>query len=197
MVDMNESHPYCASRSESLAEFESAVREYGGSLLAVARRILRNEDDARECVQESYARAFKGLEGFNHQAALRTWLHRIVFNTCTSMLRSRIRRSKVEVDTLQSEFNEEGSRVSSAPNLFPAADALLQREQLQSLVRDSIEALPQAYHTVVLLRDIEGYSTVETADMLDISTGAVKTRLHRARTALKQILESELAAHQD
>ena len=87
--------------------------------------------------------------------------------------------------------------MSSAPSLLPAADVLLQREQLRSLVRDSIEALPQAYHTVLLLRDIEGNSTIETADMLDISAGAVKTRLHRARTALKQILESKLAAHQD
>ncbi len=184
-------------RSRASAEFEEVIREYGGSLISVARRVVRNEDDAHECVQEAYARAFKNLESFKQQSAMRTWLHRIVINTCTSTLRSRIRRSRFETEPFESGFDAEGSRLASTGSPFPSPDTFMERKQLQAQVREAIESLPDKYHSVLLLRDIEGYSTNEVADMLDISAGTVKTRLHRARKALKKNMESQFSAQKD
>lgn len=192
-----ETKPSDLANSGTLAQFEEVIREYGGSLISVARRVVRNEDDAQECVQEAYARAFKNLGSFKQRSALRTWLHRIVINTCTSTLRSRTRRSRFETESFESDFDAEGSRQASTASPFPSPDTFMERKQLQALVREAIETLPDKYHSVLLLRDIEGYSTNEVADMLDISAGTVKTRLHRARTALKKSMESQFSAQKD
>jgi RNA polymerase sigma-70 factor, ECF subfamily len=175
------------------AAFETLVRTHGGRLLAVARRFFVDEQDARDVVQEAFLAAFRSIGSFDRRAQLSTWLHRVVVNAALMKLRTRRRRREESIDDLLPRFDEEGRRAVDGPPWEPPTDALLQRREIQVRVRRAIERLPDAYRTVLLLRDIEELDTDESATMLGITPQAVKTRLHRARQALRTQLARELA----
>jgi RNA polymerase sigma-70 factor (ECF subfamily) len=173
--------------------FETLVREHGGRMLSVARRLLRHEDDAQDVVQEALLAAFRALPRFEGQSRLSTWLHRIVVNAALMKLRSQRRRPEAPIDDLLPRFDETGHRLDErAP--VPMPDEELDRAALRKRVRRCIDQLPESYRTVLVLRDVEELETAEVARLLDSSEGAVKTRLHRARQALRTLLERELEA---
>jgi RNA polymerase sigma-70 factor (ECF subfamily) len=169
--------------------FEAMIRTFGARMLSVARRIVGNDEDARDVVQSAYLSAFRAIGAFEGSAQLSTWLHRIVVNTALMRLRSRRRKPEESIDTLLPAFKADGhfvERFASDESL--AADRLLERKETRRIVRDAIEQLPEAYRTVLILRDIEEMPTKEVADALEITTSAVKVRLHRARQALFTLL---------
>ena len=174
------------------AAFEELIRAYGGRLLAVARRFLPVEEDARDAVQDAFLSAFRAIEGFEGQARLSTWLHRIVVNAALMKLRSRSRKPEVLIGDLLPGFLEDGHMASPAVEWRKPADDPVERSQLRALVLDSIQRLPEAHRNVLILRDIEELDTEETAEILGASANAVKTRLHRARQALRGLLEPQL-----
>jgi RNA polymerase sigma-70 factor (ECF subfamily) len=171
------------------AAFEQLVRDNTGRMLSVARRYLRNEDDAQDAVQEAFLSAFKAIDRFEGVAQLSTWLHRIVVNACLMRLRSRRRKPEESIEDQLPGFLENGHLAEPTPGWRARADDLLESSEQRRLVRERIEQLPEGHRTVLLLRDIEGYDTQRTAIELEISPGAVKTRLHRARLALREQLE--------
>lgn len=165
------------------------IRTHGGRLLAVARNLLRHEEDARDCVQEALIQAFRRIDGFEGKAALGTWLHRIVVNQALSKLRSRKARPEDSIDELLPTFDQDGIRIEpSWPHEEPI-DELLARHTTRAVVRAKIEELPESYRNVLLLKDIEDLETSEVAALLGLNEGAVRVRLHRARAALKKLLE--------
>jgi RNA polymerase sigma-70 factor (ECF subfamily) len=169
---------------------EVLVRQHGGRMLAVARRLLRSEEDAADAVQDAFLAAFRSLDRFGGHSAVGTWLHRIVVNACLMKLRTRGRHRAVPIDELLPAFDETGHHARPVrPWGQDQADALLARDETRQQVRACIDQLPEAYRTVLLLRDIEELDTDETARRLGINAGAVKTRLHRARQALRTLLE--------
>lgn len=174
---------------------ERLVRESSGRMLAVARRILRNPDDAQEAVQEAFLQAFRAIDRFEGEARLSTWLHRITVNACLLRLRHAKRHPETALDELLPHFDETGHRAGVESDREWPDDAVdqLERHQLGKVVRDSIERLPENFRIVVLLRDIEGLSTEETALALGIRPEAAKMRLHRARQALRTLLEPHVA----
>jgi len=174
------------------AAFEELIRAYGGRLLAVARRFLPVEEDARDAVQDAFLSAFRAIESFQGQARLSTWLHRIVVNAALMKLRSRSRKPEVLIEDLLPDFLEDGHMASPAVEWRKPADDPVERSQLRALVLDSIHRLPEAHRNVLILRDIEELDTEETAEILGTSANAVKTRLHRARQALRGLLEPQL-----
>ena len=173
--------------------FEVLVREHGGRMLATARRFVGSEDDARDVLQEAFLSAFRAIDGFAGSAQLSTWLHRIVVNTALMRLRSRRRRREESIDGLLPRFDEDGHFVEPVAPWDAATDELMEREETRAMVRKAIDRLPTNYRTVLLLRDVEELDTDETAAMLGVTANAVKTRLHRARQALRTLLERELA----
>jgi RNA polymerase sigma-70 factor, ECF subfamily len=173
--------------------FEIVVRVFGGRLLAVARRITRNEEDARDAVQSAYLSAFKSLDGFEGDCQLSTWLHRIVVNMALMRLRSRRRKPEEPIDALLPSFKEDGHHVEQFAEWSAPADMLLERQETRARVRACIDALPDPYREVLVLRDIEELSTDEVARMLSITKTAVKVRLHRARQALSTLLRKQYA----
>jgi RNA polymerase sigma-70 factor (ECF subfamily) len=194
----NEGQNACAAEDAELLErvragderaCETLVRRHGGRMLAVARRFLRTQEDSADAVQDAFVSAFRSLDGFEGHSALGTWLHRIVVNACLMKLRARSRSREVRIDELLPTFDETGHH--SRPVRPWADDTLgrLSRAETCAQVRACIDELPQPYREILLLRDIEELDTEQTAQHLGINPGAVKTRLHRARQALRTRLE--------
>ena len=168
--------------------YETLLRAYSGRMLAVARRFMGSEEDARDAVQEAFVSAFKAMDRFEGDSRISTWLHRIVVNACLMKLRTRRRKPEESIDDLLPRFAENGHLEVSGTG-WEGADALIEHRQTRELVRGAIERLPESYRTVLLLRDIEEFDTEQTAEALGLTKAAVKTRLHRARQALRQLLE--------
>jgi RNA polymerase sigma-70 factor (ECF subfamily) len=172
--------------------FEELVRANGGRMLAIARRLLRNEEEARDAVQDAFLAAFRALPGFAGQSRLSTWLHRITVNAALMRLRSQRRRPELLVEDLHRE--DEGALPLETDAAFAAPDDGIPRRELHQTVYASLDRLPEPYRRTLVLRDIEDRDTEETARLLGTTPGAVKTRLHRARQALRALLEPELRA---
>ncbi|HEX9638104.1 MAG TPA: sigma-70 family RNA polymerase sigma factor [Acidobacteriota bacterium] len=172
--------------------YEQLVRHYGGTMLAVARRILRQECEARDALQEAFISVFRSIHRFRGDASLATWLHRIVVNAALMRLRRSNRQPEVPIENLLPVFDETGHHQNGCEPWPLDAHTALQREETCLQVRACIDQLPDAYRTVVLLRDIEELDTAETAKLLGITENAVKIRLHRARQALATLLRQNL-----
>jgi RNA polymerase sigma-70 factor (ECF subfamily) len=171
--------------------FESLVRTHGGRLLSVARRFLGTNEDAEDAVQETFIKAFKSIRTFEERAQLHTWLHRIVVNTALMKLRERRRKPQESIDDLLPTFTNDGHQTTESREW---SDALFERKETAAIVRRAIARLPEQHRTVLVLRDIEERDTAETAAILGTSTTVVKVRLHRARQALRTLLDREFSA---
>lgn len=174
--------------------YETLVRTYGGRLLSVARRFLPNTEDAQDAVQEAFIKAFRSIRTFEERAQLHTWLHRILVNTALMKLRSRRRHPEECIDDLLPTFQADGHQTTE-PHEW--SDAVLQRKETADLVRKAIAQLPDQYRVVLTLRDIEELDTAETAAALGTSTTVVKVRLHRARQALRTLLDRQFSVRLD
>jgi RNA polymerase sigma-70 factor, ECF subfamily len=168
---------------------EALVRHHGWRMLAVARRLLRSEEDSADAVQDAFLSAFRSLDGFEGNAALGTWLHRIVVNACLMKMRSRSRSREVRIDDVLPTFDDTGHHSRPVRPWDHQALARLTQAETRAHVRAGIARLPTSYREILLLRDIEELDTEQTAQELGIAPGAVKTRLHRARQALRTLLE--------
>lgn len=175
------------------AACELLVQRQGGRMLAVARRFLRSEHDCYDAVQDAFLSAFRAVHGFEGNATLGTWLHRIVVNACLMKLRRRPPSHTVSIDELLPTFDQTGHQAREVSRWNELPPERLIADEMRTQVRDCIDRLPEPYRVVVLLRDIEELDTTETATLLGISTDVVKTRLHRARQALRSLLEPLMA----
>lgn len=176
-------------RHGEAAAFEALVRANVGRLLTVARRILANDEDARDAVQDAFFSAFKGLPGFDGAARLSTWLHRITVNAALMRLRKRQRTLEQPIEAFLPRFQEDGHHAEPPVRWREAAPDELERRELRELVRAGIDRLPESFREVLVLRDIEELDTEATAQLLGVNAGVVKTRLHRARLALRTLLD--------
>ena len=172
--------------------FETLVRLYAGGLLRVARRFLQNEEDARDAVQDAFVSAFRSIQKFEAGSKLSTWLHRIVVNNALMKLRSRKRHPEEAIDDLLPAFEADGHASQPSAQWNASAEDIVARHEMRDIVRKNIDLLPDSYRVVLLMRDIEEMSTEETAHALGITAAAVKVRLHRARQALRTLLDKKL-----
>ena len=185
-----------ALRAGDEKAFARLVDEHGGRMLALARRYLRDDEArAEDVVQDAFAAAFRGLPRFEGGCAIGTWLHAITVRAALMKLRGerRHRTHVVSIEALLPRFDADGHRVG-AESAFAAPGAAAvgdgpEREELRALVRRCIDLLPDVFREVVVLRDIEQLDTEATARALDTTPGNVKVRLHRARQALREILQ--------
>jgi RNA polymerase sigma-70 factor, ECF subfamily len=168
--------------------YEELVRTHSPRLLAVARRIVGNDEEARDVIQDAFLNAFRSLKNFHGDARVSTWLHRIVVNSALMKLRTRRRKPEESIEPLLPAFLADGHYAERFSSWGEQADAALSRTETQELVRQHIDQLPESFRTVLVLRDIEGLDTEETARVLDTTPNAVKIRLHRARAALRTLL---------
>jgi RNA polymerase sigma-70 factor (ECF subfamily) len=172
------------------AAIRAIIQQHNRRLYRVARSIVRDDADAEDVLQEAYLHAFSALAEFRGEAALATWLTRIVVNEALQ----RLRRPR-EAAALIEEKRTPGAQVIPFPTSAQQSDdperAMAQREICQ-LVEHAIDELPQEFRTVLVARVIEGMSVEETADALALRPETVKTRLHRARRLLKAALAEHM-----
>jgi RNA polymerase sigma-70 factor (ECF subfamily) len=182
-------------RAGDESAFERVVRQYSPRMLAAARRILRNEEDARDALQDAFISAFKALPQFEGESRLSTWLHRIGINAALMKLRSRQRKNERPISELLPRFLDDG-HPAEPPGPWEPVEKLLERQETRDLVRRTIDELPDSHRIVLILRDIEELSTEQAAEELGVSVGVVKTRLHRARQALRTLLDAHFHGEQ-
>jgi len=179
----------CAARDAAAIRF--VVTANNQRLFRAAWSILRNRAEAEEAVQAAYLSAFVGIAAFEGRSALSTWLTRIVVNEALGRRRAEERRRRhldQEGVAVLDNYRDALMRGSAAER----PDIALAREQIRKLLEQAVGDLPETFRSVFVLREIEGLSAEETAEILDIPLATVKTRLFRSRRRLKQMLAPEL-----
>ena len=194
MTTMHEAELLAALRRGEERAFADLVRANTGRMLAVARRILKSDEEAHDATQEAFLQAFRAIDRFQGDALLSTWLHRITVNACLMRLRHRRRHPELAIEELLPDYDDTGHRVEEHAAEWPDdVVGRMEQAQLGKVVRDAIDRLPENYRCVLVLRDIEELSTEEAAQALGIRPEAAKMRLHRARQALRTLLEPHFA----
>jgi RNA polymerase sigma-70 factor (ECF subfamily) len=167
-------------RAGDLALYEVLMRRHNQRLYRAVRAILRDEAEIDDILQDAYLAAYRNLAAFEGRAKFSTWLTRIAVNRA---LDRRRRRGRVEVIGLENHPELESASGDGDPERESA------RREFARLLEEAIDALPAAYRSVYVLREVEGMSTRETAESLELDPATVKTRLHRARARLRERLE--------
>lgn len=162
------------------------------SLNFLARRMLGNAHDAADCVQEAMIQVIRNIHGFERKSSLETWLRKIVVNESLMKLRSRGGMREESLDDLMHKFDETGHYVQSYDQVPADLERLQESSEIRAIVRKHLDRLPEIYRVTLILRDVEGYSTAEVAVMTGTTEQNVKVRLHRARLALRNLLEPVL-----
>ena len=195
--DQAQSDEVATSDTSQQDTAEQLVRENAGWMLVLADRMLNDTALAEDVVQEALINALKGLHRFEKQSSLKTWLHRITVNAALSKLRKHKRLAEKSIEEFLPEFDQYDCRIERPWAHLVSVHDVVENDEIREQVTEGIRALPDSYRIVLQLRDIEGYDTGETAKLLDTSESNVKVRLHRARAALKKILEPVLRGEED
>jgi len=168
--------------------FEQLADKYTARMLNVAKRFLSCDEDAADAVQDAFLSAYASIDRFQGGSSVYTWLYRILVNVCLMKLRSSSAAYCVSIDAL-AQATEQRVTFEPADSLSSLPEERLKSKEVIELVRKCIDQLPRDYRTIILLRDIEQLSTDQAARALNLSRGVVKTRLHRARRALRSLIE--------
>lgn len=175
-------------KSDAPTTAEDVFNAYAPRVYSVARRMLSNDADAEDVTQEVLLQVVRKLDTFRGDADLTTWLHRVTVNAALTHRRKQSRRPEYQVsdsfDTLS-----DGGRFPGAASASMSPDQTLLQNEMREVIEAAIAQLPEIYRDVYVLSDIESLSNAEVGELLDLSVPAVKSRLHRARLIMREILE--------
>src|SRR4051794_37286062 len=175
-----------AAKAGDVGAFEDLVRRYDRNVFRIAQHITQNREDAEDVVQDAFLKAYQNLEKFQEQPKFYTWLVRIAVNEALMKLRKRRPERFVSLD--EDVKTEDDSLPREVADWSPNPEQLYNQEELRDILSRTIQGLPPTFRTVFVLRDVEGLSTEETAEALELSVPAVKSRLLRARLQLRERL---------
>jgi RNA polymerase sigma-70 factor, ECF subfamily len=184
-----------AAKSGDLEAFSQLVNRYDRNIFRIAQHITHNEEDAQDVVQDAFLKAYQNLEQFQGNSKFYTWLVRIAVNEALMKLRKRRTDRTVSLD--EDVETEEGSMPREVADWSPNPEQLYGQSELGDILKKTIQGLPPGFRTVFVLRDVEGLSTEETAEMLGLSIPAVKSRLLRARLQLRDRLTRYFKSKRD
>ncbi|WP_069649197.1 RNA polymerase sigma factor [Caloranaerobacter ferrireducens] len=168
--------------------FEELIKEYEKRAYNIAYRLLKNSEDAMDVVQEAFIKIYKSIREFKFKSSFSTWVYRIVVNTTIDFIRSKKVIYSLD-ETIKSEKGDIKREVADYEN---TPEIELERKLTKELVQKSIDKLDDIHRTVIILRDIQGFSYDEISEILDCSLGTVKSRISRGRIALKEIILKEM-----
>ena len=175
-----------ATQDGDVSAFEQLVERYDRKLLRIAEHITRNREDSQDAVQETFVKAFQHLGGFREDSQFSTWLFRIIVNQ--ALMKRRKQRTTKEVSLDEDLQADEDMLPREVADWAPNPEELYRASELRDILVRSLERLRPILRIVFVLRDIEGLSGDQTADVLSLSPSAVKARLWRARLQLRELL---------
>ncbi len=174
-----------AAKCGNMAAFEELITRHSAMVFRVAMHILASREDAEDVMQDAFLRALQNLSNFEERSRFSTWLTRITINSALI----RLRASRRTAITSPDEESEDGSPwVDTVADWRPNPEQLYRQTELRRILLHALASLPEGCRVVFLLRDVEGLSTAETAEVLELSIGNVKSRLLRARLKLRSRL---------
>ncbi len=183
-----------ALRHRDPAVMDAVVRNESARVYSCIRRLIRDADEAQSLVQETFLQAIRKIDSFRGDAKLSTWLCSIGINLARASLRKSTRYDLLEesdLDRLQPSFTSGGRHASSVAHWNP--EEAIERDEMKSIIHNAIDRLPDGYRTVIVLRDIQEMEAEEVAQIMGISDGAMRVRLHRARQALRKLLDDQIS----
>ena len=172
------------------AAFEAVMRRYNRALYRTARAILRDDAEAEDALQEAYLQAYRTMGSYRGEARLSTWLARVVANEALMRLRKQARRSAIV--PLQPGVAVEEINEIAEGGMDKQPESSAHRAEVRKMLEERIDALPGAYRAVFMLRAVEELSVEETAEVLGLPAGTVRTRLFRARAMLREAMAQKI-----
>jgi len=178
-----------AIQAGDMAAFDQMVVKHKDKLFNMVYWFLGDYQEANDCSQEIFIKVFKSIKKFRSESSFSTWLYRIAINTCKNRLKSSAYRWKKKTVPLENpESSEDGNLSYKIQNNSPSPANELEKKERLMMIQKAINALPQEQNRVIVLRDIQGLSYQEISDITGLNLGTVKSRLARARMALRKNL---------
>ena len=175
-----------AAQKGDVGAFEQLIKKYDRNVFRIAQHITQNREDAEDVVQDAFLKAYQKLDQFQGNSKFYTWIVRIAVNEALMKLRKRKSDKLVSMD--EDVETDEGTITREFADWSPNPEQQYNQAELNDILSRTIQGLPASFRTVFVLRDVEGLSTEETAEMLGLSVPAVKSRLLRARLQLRERL---------
>jgi len=180
----------------NMSAFEKILDKYEGKIYNMAYRMLGDVQDAEDAAQEAFMKAYASLDGFRGESSFSTWLYRIAKNVCLDEIRRRQRKPVYHLD--EPVKTPTGEMQRQLPDDAPSPDEVVVEYEKRTAVEEALKKLTPHHRTAIILRDIQGLSYNEMADILDVKLGTVKSRLYRARSSMRDVLrEMELFREPD
>lgn len=176
------------AKDGNISAFEKLIYQHQKSVYNMAFSMLGNREDAYDAAQEVFIRVFKSLPGFREQASFSTWVYRITKNVCLDEIRKNKKRNTVSIDQ-ETDYGD-GPVKMQIEDSGPTPDESAERNELVKKVQEGIAKLPEQHRLIIIMRDIQNLSYEEIAGILKCPEGTVKSRINRARTALREIIEN-------
>jgi len=184
------------ARTGDQGAFEQLVLSHQRRTFNVAYRMLGDYDEALDLTQEVFIQAHRNLGQFRGEARFGSWLLAIAVNQCRNRLKHWKRRERSQHDSLSAPVGEEGSGLRrELPDPGPTAAEALEGRQLEEFVREELTHVDEEYRTVLVLRELQDVAYEEIARILEVPVGTVKSRLHRGRTMLRELVRRRLSPH--
>jgi len=189
MSDTKERDLVKRAKSGDVEAFEQLILGCEKKVFNIAYRMIGNYDDANELAQEVFLKAFRTIKNFKGDSLFSTWIYRVTANVCLDELR---RRKKKAVISLDEDIElKDGEVKRQIPDDAPTPDLEAESNEIKNIVNESIRQLPDDYRNMIVLRDIQGFSYDEISKIVNCPEGTVKSRINRARQALKKILQGK------
>ena len=183
------------ARTGDTEAFEALVRRYQGWVFTLVLRMVGEHAESEDLAQEIFLKAYRGLAGFRGASRFSTWLHSIASHHCLNYLAARRRRPGSRQTANESPYawkDDPPDAVDRLPDAAPRPDALLERADLLRVVQGELAKLTEEHRLILVLRDVQGLSYVEIAEILGLELGTVRSRLHRARMEMRARLAPHL-----
>lgn len=175
--------------------FQALVRRYEDRVFNLCLRMVNDEVESADLTQEVFLKVYRSIGNYQHNHAFYTWVYRIAVNACIDCLRKRKRHAHtISLCIAGREDQGDGGRELDIPDASGIPDALLEQAQLRDKMMEAIGQLSEKLRTIILLKEVEGFTYEEISDVLECSRGTVKSRLFRARERLREILGPAMAA---
>lgn len=177
------------AKKGDIGAFEQLVEGYQKKVFNITLRMMGNPDDASELTQEVFIRVYRSLRNFKEESQFSTWIYKIATNICLDELRKQKKRKVFSID--EEIKADDGETKRQIADDKPSPETVAEKNEVKKVVKDAIKSLPDEYRLVIVLRDIQGFSYDEIAKIVKCPEGTVKSRINRARKALKDILSNK------